>query len=1265
MKKNTFFRFYILKGLFFFSFFAVLMQLYGFSAGYGSLLTTDDPIIITITPDEGQTKVYGEPDPVFTYTYEPSLEEGDEITGSPGREAGEDAGSYDFTSGDLSAGANYELVLDPASPQFEILQKAVFITGSFTVFDKLYDGTVDAEIEVYNLSLDGTLGGDNVSLTGVVVSFADPGPGNDIEVFISDAQIEGGDAPNYSLSLTPAPVSSANIKFSPEITDAEYDALTGYLTLNGTNFDVDYEVDAVKLTISNGTDSYNLTGMTDNVYPLSSERAILHIQGREKAFFNWIFNNNGIRSRDNNQYTLSADADWNGIAYPAEGTDPVVVINYAPPAIESATYNKDNGEFVVTATRLAASTDGEKDIDVTRLTITGKDNLSWTLTSETADQDVTSETVFRIYIDGNDKVEVDELIDVEGTTSSTGHPYNLAAANRWNRPVHNDYNIADLTGNSITAINIPNQPPVASNVTVTGNPDIGETVTGYYEYDDYENDPEGNSIFAWYRADDADGNGEEQISGEDELTYTIGVEDAGKFIAFEVTPVAESGTTPGDPVKSDYVEVANAPPVASDVVILGNLEVSAELQGDYVYSDAEDDPEGETVIKWFRSDDTDGTNEQEIHEGQNYTLTLDDEGKYIRIRVTPVATSGTLTGEPVYSEYYGPVINTLPTASLTGINEFCQGTSVNLLFSFTGNGPWEVVYTDGTEEFSFTSAEPAYTVTVHEGGNYRVTGIVDAEGYEGVELGEEVSLESIPVITIDDYRYVENFDGGAGEWKSYPDPSGANNIWKFGLPDGTVFPSASSGNNIWYTELADKFVSLQTWVAGPCFDLEEAERPMIAIDLFRKFGDGSDGAVLQYSTNNGQTWQNVGKPGQGIEWYNSSLISGMPGGQETGWTRQEEDWTESRHDLDDIAGENFVRFRIAYGSDGSGGSEGGFAFDNIRIGERNKLVLMEHFTNALDNNSLDANEILRTFTGSRPYDMAYISFHTSFPEDDPLNAINPADPLARALFYGISSVPVSVMDGGTNGGRVYNYTSSVPDVNDLLASSLEDASFSISIEQYNIDNEIFIDLDLTSLVSQNNSNLLLQVAIIEKEIDGSLAGLSGDLVFRNVVKKLLPDAGGTSLPASWSPGQMTSYSFSWEASNVFHEDNLAIVAFVQDDITRSVLQTAVSSEFEFPVTGDPPSPVIPFPPEIPVSENIVFYPNPSVDEVYIRFPRVTDSRHILEVYDMSGKMITSEFINEGRYLHPFSAGSLRKGLYIFRVVDSNGKSVAKQLIIRQ
>ncbi|MGJ8685048.1 MAG: hypothetical protein ACSHWW_10520 [Nonlabens sp.] len=109
-------------------------------------------------------------------------------------------------------------------------------------------------------------------------------------------------------------------------------------------------------------------------------------------------------------------------------------------------------------------------------------------------------------------------------------------------------------GNSSSWMNFycMNNVPEASSVAITGAFEVEENLTGTYTYSDVENDLEATSTFQWYRADDAAGTNLTPIAGETSNTYTLLPADAGFYIAYEVTPIAATGSINGLPVLSTF-----------------------------------------------------------------------------------------------------------------------------------------------------------------------------------------------------------------------------------------------------------------------------------------------------------------------------------------------------------------------------------------------------------------------------------------------------------------------------------------------------------------------------------------------------------------------------------------------------------------------------------------------------------------------------------------------------------------------------------------
>ncbi|MCR3921426.1 MAG: InlB B-repeat-containing protein [Firmicutes bacterium] len=121
---------------------------------------TISPRIITVTPIDGQTKVYSEADPLLTYSTNAAsaVVDGENImiTGAPVRATGENVGTYLIGLGTLTLGdgvdtngfraANYQLVLSETASDFTILSAAM------DVFAAGYSGTYDGQFHGITVS---------------------------------------------------------------------------------------------------------------------------------------------------------------------------------------------------------------------------------------------------------------------------------------------------------------------------------------------------------------------------------------------------------------------------------------------------------------------------------------------------------------------------------------------------------------------------------------------------------------------------------------------------------------------------------------------------------------------------------------------------------------------------------------------------------------------------------------------------------------------------------------------------------------------------------------------------------------------------------------------------------------------------------------------------------------------------------------------------------------------------------------------------------
>ncbi len=515
-----------------------------------------------------------------------------------------------------------------------------------------------------------------------------------------------------------------------------------------------------------------------------------------------------------------------------------------------------------------------------------------------------------------------------------------------------------------------------------------------------------------------------------------------------------------------------------------------------------------------------------------------------------------------------------------------------------------------------------------------------------------------PSIPIPSDGYFQNFETGKGGWVKGESTA---NSWLFGTPDRPVIDSAASGKNAWFTGYSLTVPKIESSsIVSPCFDFTNSERPVIRFKQWRRFTRERDGSALQYKIGDERTWQYLGTLNDGIEWFNSAVIKGRPGGDQLGWTNMgtpDKHWIESGHTLDELKGKSDVKFRIAYGSDGFSDQDG-IAFDDIRIGERMRNVLLEHFTNMSDNLSSSANTLVNAISSGKKGDMINIQYHTNFPGPDPFYDYNPGDASARILFYGLMRAPYTFLDGGTKKdfANIYDDDIAKIDNNDITKRSLINSKFAISLDPVISGGILSIKGQITALEDINADNLALFLAVTEKENKDNYTGAQGEKIFYNVFRKFVPDAGGIIMKNSWTKGEVVSIAEkTWPVEKILRASDIEIVAFLQNAVTKeiyqafSVIKPNVIVGIEDPGLGKPGA--------------FALYPNPARDKITIAFEKPLTTEADIIIYDFRGLQVNSYKAGPGSLDFTIENPGLRGGIYLVRV-SMNGIDFAfKKLVI--
>ncbi len=434
---------------------------------------------------------------------------------------------------------------------------------------------------------------------------------------------------------------------------------------------------------------------------------------------------------------------------------------------------------------------------------------------------------------------------------------------------------------------------------------------------------------------------------------------------------------------------------------------------------------------------------------------------------------------------------------------------------------------------------------------------------------------------------------------------------------------------------------------------------MIKLDLWKTFTN-ADGAVLQYTVNHGETWQTLGAPEDGINWYNSYSTAGSPGGQGLGWARQDAPdagWTEARHKLDELNGQNGVRFRIAYGAINNQTIErDGLAFDNVWIGERNKNVLIEYFTNTTNSTAATINQNFNTLVNKEAHSSDLVDLHYF---------LNPADPFysgassvysARSLYYdGIARVPYGIIDGGRGDQPDYlidfSGGESLND-NDLTRAELAESPFGMNIQTIKGVSDVEIDITLTALEAMTNRDLALQVVVVEEVV--ALTGASGQTHFESVVRTMLPDAIGTQLPGNWTAGTPMHYNFNYTYNGLYDDSQLRIVAYVQDESSREVLQAIKINPNVTTGLEEEKAHVL---------QQLSVYPNPARSAASVEWSQPVSERSSLELLTIDGSLVDHIQLESGQDSYLLPVSQYRPGLYLLRLHNEQVLTATEKLIV--
>ncbi len=278
---------------------------------------------------------------------------------------------------------------------------------------------------------------------------------------------------------------------------------------------------------------------------------------------------------------------------------------------------------------------------------------------------------------------------------------------------------------------------------------------------------------------------------------------------------------------------------------------------------------------------------------------------------------------------------------------------------------------------------------------------------------------------INTFPYNEDFELNNGSWVS----GGIANDWAWGSPSKAIIQTAGGGAKCWITGgLAGSFYNLneRSYLLSPCFDFTNIQYPHIKFKIYWETENSFDGATLQYSTNNGATWTNVGAYNDPVNcnnenWFNQPNINALNtmASPLQGWAGTSlptagsciggagsMGWVTAKHSMPYLAGQPSVLFRFAFGAGSVCNNYDGVAIDDVTIQDAPPAGWVSVAPNNISCNGNNSGSINALASGA-----AVITYHL-----DPVNLTN-----INGTFNSLYAGSYTVTATDANGCSVTSY----------------------------------------------------------------------------------------------------------------------------------------------------------------------------------------------------------------------------------------------------
>jgi len=239
--------------------------------------------------------------------------------------------------------------------------------------------------------------------------------------------------------------------------------------------------------------------------------------------------------------------------------------------------------------------------------------------------------------------------------------------------------------------------------------------------------------------------------------------------------------------------------------------------------------------------------------------------------------------------------------------------------------------------------------------------------------------------------------------------------------------------------------------------------------------------------------------------------------------------------------------------------------------QSSKMVFIEEGTQASCGICATENPAFDALLEANSDKVVVLKYHTALPGFDQINLDNPEEVQDRMDYYAIQDVPIGVINGAyiANDCEAYEGAPTCLSQANIDAAYTSEAAFDLSLSA-TFESNILTVAGTLAANEAVTGDLKLRLAITERDVEyvDVPGGTNGETVYRHVFKQFIGGAMGLDLNDAWESGDSYTIDETFDLAEtiIYNHSKLQLVAFVQDDNTKNVLQAATDDEIELTVT---------------------------------------------------------------------------------------------------